>query len=53
MTDWKQIPAVPTSAFKDLEIACFQVAGAVAVFNYERNHPGTSRQALLQNTRPL
>jgi hypothetical protein len=32
VTHWKQIPAVPTSAFKDFEIACFPVSEAVAEF---------------------
>lgn len=30
---WKQIPAVPTSAFKDFEITCFPVGEAVAEFH--------------------
>jgi len=30
---WKQIPAVPTSAFKDFAITCFPVAEAVAEFH--------------------
>jgi hypothetical protein len=32
VTHWKQIPAVPTSAFKDFDIACFPVEKAVARF---------------------
>ncbi len=30
---WKDIPAVPTSAFKDFAIACFPIEEAVAVFH--------------------
>lgn len=30
---WREIPAVPTSAFKELAIACFPVGEAVAVFH--------------------
>src|SRR5260221_11147020 len=33
VTHWKEIPAVPTSAFKDFPIACFPVEEAVAVFH--------------------
>ncbi len=32
-THWKDIPAVPTSAFKEFAIACFPVEEAVAVFH--------------------
>lgn len=32
-TGWKEIPAVPTSAFKDFPIACFPIEEAVAVFH--------------------
>jgi len=32
LTDWRQIPAVPTSAFKELPLACFPIAEAVAEF---------------------
>ena len=33
VSHWKEIPVVPTSAFKDFTIACFPVAEAVAVFH--------------------
>jgi hypothetical protein len=33
VSHWKEIPAVPTSAFKDFAIACFPVAEAVAEFH--------------------
>lgn len=33
VTHWKQIPAVPTSAFKDFAITCFPVSEAVAEFH--------------------
>jgi acyl-coenzyme A synthetase/AMP-(fatty) acid ligase len=33
VTHWKQIPAVPTSAFKEFPITCFPVEEAVAVFH--------------------
>jgi hypothetical protein len=37
---WKEIPAVPTSAFKDFPVACFPVEEAVAVFHTS----GTTRE---------
>ncbi len=33
VTHWKQIPAVPTSAFKDFALTCFPVGEAVAEFH--------------------
>jgi len=33
VSHWKEIPAVPTSAFKDFTITCFSAAEAVAVFH--------------------
>ena len=33
VTHWKQIPAVPTSAFKDFALTCFPVEEAVAEFH--------------------
>ena len=39
-THWKEIPAVPTSAFKDFPIACFPIEEAVAVFHTS----GTTRE---------
>lgn len=33
VTQWNQIPAVPTSAFKDFTMTCFPVAEAVAEFH--------------------
>ena len=33
VTGWKDIPAVPTSAFKHFPIACFPIEEAVAVFH--------------------
>jgi hypothetical protein len=40
ITHWKQIAAVPTSAFKDFALACFPVAEAVAEFHTS----GTTRE---------
>ncbi|HTS16410.1 MAG TPA: long-chain fatty acid--CoA ligase [Verrucomicrobiae bacterium] len=40
VSHWKQIPAVPTSAFKDFALTCFPVAGAVAEFHTS----GTTRE---------
>ena len=40
VTRWQDIPAVPTSAFKDFPIACFPVNGAVAEFHTS----GTTRE---------
>jgi Acyl-protein synthetase, LuxE len=40
VSHWKQIPAVPTSAFKDFAIACFPVEQAIAVFHTS----GTTRE---------
>src|SRR5580698_10857632 len=37
---WKEIPAVPTSAFKDFALTCFPVAEAVAEFHTS----GTTRE---------
>jgi hypothetical protein len=37
---WKQIPAVPTSAFKDFALTCFPVEEAVAEFHTS----GTTRE---------
>jgi hypothetical protein len=37
---WKQIPAVPTSAFKDFALSCFPVGEAVAEFHTS----GTTRE---------
>jgi hypothetical protein len=37
---WKDIPAVPTSAFKDFAITCFPIEEAVAVFHTS----GTTRE---------
>lgn len=33
VTDWMQIPAVPTSAFKELELSCIPPSGRTAVFH--------------------
>ena len=33
VNSWQEIPAVPTSAFKDFSIACFPVSAAVAEFH--------------------
>ena len=33
ITRWEEIPAVPTSAFKDFQFACFPVSQAVAEFH--------------------
>jgi hypothetical protein len=33
ITHWSQIPAVPTAAFKELELTCLQVAERTAVFH--------------------
>jgi hypothetical protein len=33
LADWRDIPAVPTSAFKETTVACFPVADAVAEFH--------------------
>ena len=41
VTHWKQIPAVPTSAFKDFALTCFPVADAVAEFHTS----GTTRES--------
>jgi phenylacetate-coenzyme A ligase PaaK-like adenylate-forming protein len=40
VTHWKQIPAVPTSAFKDFALTCFPVEEAVAEFHTS----GTTRE---------
>jgi hypothetical protein len=40
VSHWKQIPAVPTSVFKDFAIACFPAEEAVAEFHTS----GTTRQ---------
>lgn len=32
VTGWREIPAVPTSAFKDFAVACFPIEEAAAVF---------------------
>ena len=40
VSHWKQIPAVPTSAFKDFTIACFPAEDAVAEFQTS----GTTRE---------
>src|SRR5262245_44469544 len=31
--DWKEIPAVPTSAFKDLELSCLPTRDRITVFH--------------------
>jgi hypothetical protein len=41
-THWKQIPAVPTIAFKDFEIVCFDVKEAVAEFHTSGTTRGKS-----------
>src|ERR1039457_216094 len=40
VTHWKEIPATPTSAFKDFALTCFPVAEAVAGFSTS----GTTRE---------
>ena len=40
VTHWREIPAVPTSAFKDFAMACFPAEEAVAVFHTS----GTTRE---------
>lgn len=40
VAQWKEIPAVPTSAFKDFDIACFPTNEAVAEFHTS----GTTRE---------
>jgi len=40
ITDWRDIPAVTTSAFKEVPLTCFPVAEAIAVFHTS----GTTQQ---------
>ncbi len=40
VTHWKEVPAVPTSAFKDFALTCFPIAEAVAEFHTS----GTTRE---------
>ena len=43
---WKQIPAVPTSAFKDFALTCFPGRGSGRGISHERDDAGEGRETL-------